>query len=265
MEILQYQFMQRAFIVGILLAIIIPCIGMIVVLKRLSMMGDALSHTSLAGVAMGLVFGINPIVGAICTCILAAFSIEAIRSRIPRYSEISIAVVMSAGIGLAAVMSGFVKSAANFNSFLFGSIVAISDFELALVVILSVVVLTATILLHKELFYIALDEQAAKLAGVPVKKVNFIFTVLTAVTVSVSARCVGALIVSSVMVVPVACAMQFGKSYKQTAFLSVMFAVVFMVTGLFASYYMRLKPGGSIVLTGVITLVIILLLKRRRG
>jgi zinc transport system permease protein len=258
----EYDFMQRAFLVGILLAVIVPCIGIIVVLKRLSMIGDALSHTSLAGVAAGLILGINPILGAVATCIAAALGIEAIRKKIPRYSEMSIAIVMSAGVGLAGVLSGFVKNAANFNSFLFGSIVAISDFEVILVACISCAVLLAFVFLYKELFYIALDERAARLAGIPVGAINFIFTILTAVTVSVAARTVGALIVSSLMVVPAACAMQFGKSYKQTVVYSVLFAVIFTIAGLFLSYYLRLKPGGTIVLIGVLFFIVILLLKK---
>ncbi|NLZ82009.1 MAG: metal ABC transporter permease [Clostridiales bacterium] len=261
MEIFEYAFMQKAFIVGILLAIIIPCIGVIVVLKRLSMIGDALSHTSLAGVAAGLLLGINPIVGSIITCIIAALGIEAIRKKIPRYSEMAIAIIMSAGIGLAGVLSGLVNSSANFNSFLFGSIVAISDFEMALVVGVSVIILTTFLLLFKELFYISLDERSARLAGIPVNTINFIFTVLTAVTVSIAARTVGALIVSSLMVIPVSCSMQIGKSYKQTVLYSICFAVAFTIIGLFISYYARLKPGGTIVLVGVICLILILLLK----
>ncbi|MDR1589391.1 MAG: metal ABC transporter permease [Oscillospiraceae bacterium] len=262
MEILKHGFMQRAFVVGILLAIIIPCIGVIVVLKRLSMIGDTLSHSSLAGVAAGLILGINPIIGAGAVCIIAALGIEAIRKRIPRFSEMSIAIMMSAGVGLAGVLSGFVKSAANFNSFLFGSIVAISGFELWLVVGVSCAVMLVFTLLYKELFFIALDERAARLAGIPVRAVNFVFTILTAVTVSVAARTVGALIVSSMMVAPVACAMQTGKNYKQTVIGAVCFAVAFTVAGLFIAYYARLKPGGAIVLLGVLCLVFILAAKR---
>lgn len=211
MEIFNYAFMQKAFVVGILLAMVIPCIGVVIVLKRLSMIGDALSHTSLAGVAFGLIMGINPVAGAVAACIMAALGIEAIRRKLPRYSEMSIAIIMSAGIGLAGVLSGFVKNSANFNSFLFGSIVAISDMEMFLVIGVSLTVLLLFVLLYKELFYIALDERSARLAGVPVKIVNFIFTVLTAVTVSIAARTVGALIVSSMMVIPTACSMQFSK------------------------------------------------------
>lgn len=262
MGILEYDFMRRAFIVGILLAIIIPCIGIIVVLKRLSMIGDALSHTSLAGVAAGLIFGINPILGAIVVTIIASFGIEAIRKKIPKYSEMSIAIIMSAGIGIAGVLSGFVTNSANFNSFLFGSIVAISDFEMFLVLLISFLVIISFILLYKELFYIALDERLARLSGVPVKKVNFVFTILTAITVSIAARTVGALIVSSIMVIPIACSMQFAKSYKQTLILSIIFANIFTIAGLFISYYLNLRPGATIVLIGVIVLMIILIVKR---
>lgn len=260
--IFQYEFMQKAFIVGILLAVIIPCIGVIVVLKRLSMMGDALSHTSLAGVACGLILGINPVLGATVASVIAAFSIEGIRKRFNKYSELSIAIIMSAGVGLAGVLSGFVKNSANFSSFLFGSIVAISKFEMYMVIVISIVVFTSFILLYKELFYTAFDEEAARLAGVPVKAVNFIFTLLIAVTVSISSRTVGALIVSSLMVVPVACAMQIAKSYKQTVIYSVMFAVIFTIAGLFVSYYSSLKPGGTIVLIGIIIFVLIVLVKK---
>lgn len=265
MEIFNYVFMQKAFAVGIMLGIIIPCIGVVVVLKRLSMIGDALSHTSLAGIAAGLILGINPILGAIVLCIIAAFAIEYIRKKIPKYSEMSIAIIMSAGIGLAGVLSGFVKNAANFNSFLFGSIVAISDFEMYLVAGISFSVLLAFILLYKELFYVAMDERSARLAGIPVNTINFIFTLLTAVTVSIAARTVGALIVSSLMVVPVACGMQFGRSYKQTVIYSIISGVLFTVLGLFISYYAELKPGGTIVLVGVISLMLIIVIKKITG
>ena len=260
-SIFEYDFMLRAFAVGLMLSLIMPCIGVTVVLKRLSMIGDALSHTSLAGVAAGLIMGINPVLGAVAACVAAAFGIEAIRKKIPKFSEMSIAIIMSAGIGLAGVLSGFVKNTANFNSFLFGSIVAISDFELVLVSAVSCFVLLASVFLYKEFFYIAFDERAARLAGVPVKTINFFFTLITAVTVSAAARTVGALIVSSLMVVPVACAMQLAKSYRQTVLYSVFFAVISMLGGLTISYYARLKPGGTIVLLGVLFLICILAFK----
>lgn len=263
LEMFEYAFMQKAFLVGILLAIIIPLIGVIVVLKRLSMIGDALSHTSLAGVALGLLLGIDPIVGAVVVCVVAAFSIEAIRKKLPRYAEISISIIMSVGIGLASVLTGFIEDGAAFNSFLFGSIVAITDTEVLLVVIVTVIVVATFLLLYKELMFITFDEQGAVLAGLPVKKINFVITLLTAITVSVAARSVGALIVSSLMVIPVACAMQVANSYKKTVIYSVLFAVLFTVVGLVLSYYFNLKPGGTIVLTGVVVLIPLMVVRRK--
>lgn len=260
-SIFEYPFMQRAFLVGILLALIIPCVGIVIVLKRLSTIGDALSHTSLAGVAAGLLFNINPVLGATAACVAAAFGIEAIRKKLPRYAEMSIAIILSAGVGLAGVLSGFVRSAASFNSFLFGSIVAISDGELYTVAVVSGIIVLAFLFLYKELFYLALDERAARMSGIPVGIINSVFTVLIAVTVSIAARTVGALIVSSMMVVPVACGMQLGRSYKQTVLWSIAFAEGFTVGGLFLSYYVGLKPGGTIVLLGVACLLLLLILK----
>ena len=259
----EYAFMQKAFLVGILLAVIIPLIGVIVVLKRLSMIGDALSHTSLAGVALGLLLGIDPIVGAVVVCVIAAFSIETIRKRLPRYAEISISIIMSVGIGLASVLTGFIEDGAAFNSFLFGSIVAITDTEVLMVIIVTVIVVATFLLLYKELMFITFDEQGAILAGLPVKKINFVITLLTAITVSVAARSVGALIVSSLMVIPVACAMQLANSYKKTVIYSVLFAVVFTVVGLVLSYYFNLKPGGTIVLVGVVVLIPLMMVKKK--
>lgn len=261
MDILTYSFMQRALLVGLLLGIIVPMIGVIMVSKRLAMIGDALSHGSLAGVTIGLILGFNPILGATAFAIFAALSIEFIRKKIPRYSEMSIAIITSTGIGIAGLLSGFVDNASNFNSFLFGSIVAINDLEMQLVILISIVVIGTFVLLYKEFFYIALDERSARLSGVNVSVVNFISTMMTAITVSMAARSVGALIVSSLMVIPVASAMQLAKSYFQTVLYSIVFGVLFTVGGLFVSYHLSLKPGGTIVLLGVVTLSVLFVIK----
>ena len=257
-EMLQYGFMQRAFITGILLAVIAPLIGITIVLKRMSMIGDALSHASLAGVALGLLLGINPILGAMGICLFAALGVEAIRRKIPRYSEMAISIIMSTGIGLAGILSGFVKNGTNFNSFLFGSIISISKDELKIVCVISVLVL----LLYKELFDIGFDENAARISGVPVKTINFIFTLLTALTVSIASRTVGTLIVSSMLVIPIACGMQVGRSYKAVMIIGVITALVTTVIGLTLSYYVGLKPGGTIVLLEVVCFLILALISR---
>jgi len=250
-EFLQYSFMNKALLVGLIIAVIAPLIGITVVLKRLSMIGDSLSHSSLAGVAAGLILGINPILGAMAFAIVAAFAIERVRKIFKSYSELAIAIIMSTGIGLAGILSGFIANARDFNSFLFGSIVATSDLEVLLVCILGIFVVVAAIILYRELMYIAFDEECASLAGIQVGKINFIFTILTAVTVSVSSRTVGTLVVSSLLVLPVASAMQISKSYKSTVIISVIYAVIATMTGLILSFYMDLRPGGTIVLIAV--------------
>lgn len=261
-ELLQYTFMQKALIVGLLIAIITPLIGQTVVLKRLSMIGDSLSHSSLAGVAAGLVIGINPVLGAIVFAVIAAFAIERVRKIFKSYSELAIAIIMSTGIGLAGILSGFVKNTADFNSFLFGSIVATSNFEVLFICILGILTVATVVILYRELMYIAFDEECAALAGIPVGAINFLFTILTAVTVSVSARTVGTLVVSSMLVLPVASAMQISKSYKGNTVASIIYAIISTLTGLIVSFYGDLRPGGTIVIISVILLVFSIMYKK---
>ena len=224
----QLEFMRRAFLVGIMLSIVIPCIGVVMVNKRNSMIGEALSHVSLAGVTIGLIFRVNPIITAIISCAVASFSIEIMRRYFPKNSDISTAIIMSLGIGLAAVLSDFVKGAANFNSFLFGSIVAIS------------------------------------LAGIRVQTVNIIFTFLISLSISIASRTVGVLMVSSLMVIPVACALRVSKSYFQTVIYSILFGMLFTIAGIVISFYQGLKPGGTMVLTGIAVLFTIVILQNLR-
>lgn len=265
MELFAYEFMRRAFVVGILLGGIIPCIGVIVVLRRLSMIGDALSHASLAGVAAGLLGGINPVAGAAAACIAGALGIELVRRRLPRYAELSIAIILSAGVGLAGLLSGMLDSATGFNSFLFGSIVAIDNAELAMVVLVSLTVALAFALLYRQLLAIAFDERGARLAGIRVQSINLIFTLLTAMAVAIAARTVGALMVSSLMVVPVVCAMQLAGSYRQLVAFSVVHGVAFTAAGLAIAYYMGLRPGATIVLCGVLWLALLVAGKQLGG
>ena len=256
----ELEFMRRAFLVGIMLSIIIPCIGVVMVNKRNSMIGDALSHVSLAGVTIGLIFRINPIITAIVSCAIASFTIEIIRRYFPKNSDISTAIIMSLGIGLAGVLSDFVKGSANFNSFLFGSIVAISDLEVTLITIVFFIVLILFIMLYKAL-YVSFDEVGARLAGIKVQSINIIFTFLISLTISIASRTVGVLMVSSLMVVPVACALRVSSSYFKTIIFSIIFGSFFTIFGIVFSFYKGLKPGGTMVLTGIITLFLIVFIQ----
>ncbi len=270
LEIFSYDFMIRAFIAAICISVIAPCIGQVIVLKRLSAIGDATSHSALAGIAAGLAFGFSPILGAIIFSVMAVFAVEGFRKAFSRYADIAPIVVLSAGVGLTALFTGFIRTkGANLNGYLFGSVVAVSKEEIYLTVALSAVVLIVLLMLYRELFYISFDEESAHLSKVAVGRVNFVFMIITALTVSVASRIVGALLVSSMMVIPVATAMTVAKSYKQTMIFSVFFALFFTIVGLFVSFYVKpgigdLKPSGTIILTGVITLVAVLLLKRKR-
>ena len=234
-DIFQMAFMQRALVIAIFISIVTPLIGNTIVLKRLSSIGDALSNAGLAGVAIGLCFSWSPVVSAIVFSVISALIIEYIRRGFPNYSEMATAIVLSFGVGVAAVFSGFIKNAASFNSFLFGSIVAVS-----------------------------FDEESAALSGVPVKSINLIFTILTSIVVSIAARTVGALVISSLMVIPVACSMLISKSYKQNVIFSVIFAFIFTIAGLLITAVYDLKPGGTIVLIGIAFLIVLLLLRKRK-
>lgn len=257
----KYEFMRTAFFVGGLLAVIIPLIGVVVVFKRMSMIGDALSHVSLSGITIGLILGFNPIVGAIALSLVAALSIEFIQKKFGKYQELAIAIIMSFGIGLSGVLLGFVKNPANFNSFLFGSIVAIGDSDNLLAILLSLVVIGVSIRYYREFFYLAFDEKSAFLSGIDTNRISLIFTILTAITVSIASRIVGALIVSSLMVIPTACAMQVSKSYRSTMLYAIVFSLTFVWLGLALSYTLNLAPGGTIVLLGVGVLVLLIIIK----
>lgn len=265
MEILHYEFMRRALIVGVLVALCVPVIGQVLVLKRLSMVSDALSHVSLAGVIFGLVLGINPVLMAIIACLFAIFGLEFLRKVLPEYGETAIAVVLSLGIGLAAILSDFNRSGASFASFLFGSIVAIPDDEFYLILLVSLAVLAVFLVFYRALFSVSLDETFAALTGVNVRLVNTVFMTLTALTISIAAKTVGALIVSSLAILPVLCGMRIAKSYKQTTFFSILFALFFTVSGLAFSFYFGIKPGGGIVLLGVATYLFLIALTSRKG
>ena len=262
MEIYSYEFMRKAVLVGLLISLIIPCIGTIMVNKRTSMMGDALSHASLAGVSIGLIAGWNPIAGAVAVCLLAGFSMERLRRKFPRGSDLSTAIIMSTGIGLAGILSDFVPGTSNLESFMFGSIVAIPNSEFFLILAISFVVLA--VYAYQGLLYIVFDEQGAKLAGVPVNGINTVFTLITALTVAVASRAVGVLMISSLMILPVALSMRISKSYKSTVTTAVILAVIYTMAGIHISYFLGLKPGGVIVLLGVAALLVQFVFEKRK-
>lgn len=257
-----YAFMQRAFIAGIILGLAVPLVGVFVVMRRLSMIGDALSHTSLAGVAAGLIASINPVLGATLACVAAAGCIEVIRRRFEAHAELAIAIVTAAGVGLAGVLSGFVPNSSTFSSFLFGSIVTVSDAELIGVVGVGAAVVACCVALRRQLLLVTLDERTARLCGVRTSAVNALFLLFTALVVSIASRTVGALIVSAMMVVPVACALVVARSWHTLVAVACGVGVASSAVGLTISFYLGLKPGGTIVLVAIAVLALLALITR---
>lgn len=263
LELFQYDFLQRAVIVSALLAIVMPMIGIVIVNKNISVIGDALSHTALAGVIFGLIIGINPMLSTIIVCLLASILIEFLRKNFPGHSSISATIVMSFSIGLASVLTDFVKVGTNLEAFLFGSIVAVGKNDLYIVLALSVLVFIFSLYFYKDLQHISFDESSARVFNINVDLVNFIFTILTAITIAIASRTIGVMIVSSMLIIPVACSIQLKMSYFKTIVASSVFGFIFMILALFISFYFNLKPGGTTVILATLTLIIITLYKNK--
>lgn len=258
---LSYDFMRRALVVGIMLAIIIPMIGLVMINRKTSMIGDALSHSSLAGIAMGLIFSINPMWTSLVFCVLGAFAIDIIRKKFKDFGDMATAIIMSFGIGLAAILSDFAKGGKSFESYLFGSITTVSSDDLILVGIIFTLVVLMSLYFYNALLFISINPIMARLAGVKVRMVNSVFTFLTAITIAISAKIVGALMITSLMVIPVATSLLISDSYKKTYILSLIFSVIFMVLGITLSFYYGLKPGGAIVMVAIATLALVAIIR----
>jgi len=270
LEILQYGFMQRALLAGVVAGALCPLIGIFLVLRRMSLIGDSLSHIALSGIAAGILMDVYPMGTALLFSVGAALAIERLRKAYAQYAELAIAVLLSGGIGTAVVLIGFAKGMnIDLFSYLFGSIATVLKEDLVLIFLLGIWILLSVKFLYKELFYIAFDEEAARLAGIPVKWINRYFIILVAMTITLSMRVIGILLVSSLIVLPVATSLQVAKNFKQAAFLSVFFAEIAVISGIFISYYLEIASGGTIVLISVILLVFVLsgkgFLKRIRG
>lgn len=253
---LEFEFMRKTLLASFMLSIMIPLIGVVMVNRRTSMIGDALSHTSLAGVAIGLIFGFDPVIGAIAVCIVAALSIEGIRKRFPHFGDMATAVIMSTGLGLAAVLSDFAPGGNTFESYLFGSISSVTWNDLILISLVFVLVVLFSIIYYSALLDISLDSNLARLAGVPVKWVNTIFTILSAITIGLASKVVGALLVASLMVLPVATALSVCRSYKSTVITTILLGATYTLLGITQSFYFDIKPGGAIVLNAVVGMLI---------
>jgi zinc transport system permease protein len=263
-EFLQYGFMLRALIAGLMVAAICPVIGLFLVLRRLSLIADTLAHVSLAGIALGLLLGFSPTVGALGVAILGAVGIERLRAsgRLP--GEAALALFLSGGFALAVVLLSFARGFnADLFAYLFGSLLTVTPLDLLLILGLGGLVGAAVIIFYKELFAIAFNEELARVAGIPVGAINLLLTLLTALTVIVAMRVVGILLVSAMLVIPTVTALQLSRGFKSALSLAVAFGLAAVLLGLTAAYYLNLAAGGAIVLVALALFAGVSLTKRR--
>ncbi len=252
MNLLQYDFIVRGLIAGLTIALVAPLIGIFLVLRRYSLIADTLSHVSLAGIAIGLLFNINPLVTATLATVLSSTVIERLRSTKKVYGESALALMLSGSLALAIVLIGIShKLNANLFNYLFGSIATVSQNDIYTVIALGIVVLITIVFLYKELVFTTFDEEAAQVSGLPVKAINSIFIMLSAVTISLSIPIVGILLISALLVVPVITALQFGLGFIKTLLLAQVFAVISVLSGMILSFMYNLATGGTIVLVAM--------------
>jgi len=251
-EIFQFGFMQRALISGIAVAVTCSVIGLFLVLRRQSLYGDALSHVAFGGIAIGLFTNIYPIWTAFAVSILASLGMTKLRGSTKISGDSAVAVLLSAGLATGIVLIGLSGGfSLDLYSFLFGSILLINYNDQLVIVVLSSIILAITYKTYRKLMYIAFDEEQAKVSGINVTKLNYLFIVLASVTVITSVRLVGILLISSLIVIPNITAMMFGKGFKKTLLMSISIAVISVISGILISYGMNLAPGGTIVIVSI--------------
>lgn len=262
-EMFSYTFMQRAFLAGLIIGIVCPTIGVFLVLRRLSMIGETLSHIALPGVLAGFFFHLNPIFAALATALITALGLEKLRAFFKTYSEIALAVFTSLGLGLAVILFNVVKSTdISVQSLLFGSIVTITRQELLVIWLLGLLVLLLVLKFYAQLVYLTFDEEGARLAGINTKLLNYLLLMATACIVAISMRIVGALLVSALLVLPVAASLVVSKSFKSTVWIANILSLLAIFGGLFLSYAYDLAPGGTIVV--ILAAMLLLLLAGKK-
>ncbi|SUY47876.1 high-affinity Zinc uptake system membrane protein ZnuB [Clostridium putrefaciens] len=261
---LQFEFMRNALMAGLFVSILCPFVGLFLVLKRYSMMGDTLSHASFAGIAIGLVSGLNPIITSFIFTSACGLLIEYLRNYYKKYSELVMSIILTLSIGIAILIMSTGKAGSSVNSILFGNMLTVSKTDLIWMAIIGAISFIFIFFLYNKLIYATFDEEGAKVSGVNVSLVNYIFTLIVAATISISIRILGVLVISSMIVVPVATAMQLKKGFKSTLIYSILFGFIDIFAGFFISYKLDTATGGTIALTSVVVLTIILLINKYR-
>ena len=259
LDILQVVFVQRALVTGIAVAVICSVVGLFLVLRRQSLFGDALSHMAFGGIAVGFFTNTYPLWTAFIVSILGALGIAKLRQSTQIPPDAAVAVMLSAGLALGVVLVGLSGGfSVDLFSFLFGSILLVSVQDTIMILLVAAGILAVMAALYKKLMYIAFDEEQAKVSGLQVSKLSYLFIVIASITVIASIRLVGILLISSLIVIPAISAMMLGKGFKNTMMFAVSISVFSVVTGIIASYAADIPPGGTIVLVTIAVFLAIL-------
>lgn len=265
------KFLQYALVAAILIGFTAPLIGSFVVVRRMSLIADALSHVTLAGIALSLLISgmvaqladLNPLYLGIVTSVIAALTIDWLRAKYKHFQELAIPIIMATGMGLGAT---FISLANGFSmdlvSFLFGTVSAVALTDVYTILIVTIVVVIFVFAFYKELLFLSFDEEQARVSGIRLRLVHILFMIVVALVIAISMRIVGILLVSSLITLPVAAALRIAKSFKMTIFLAIIFGEIATILGLILAYQFDLAPGGMIVLIAVLELIIVMLLER---
>ena len=266
LEIFQYDFMIRAFIAGIAIAIIAPLIGAFLVVRRYSLMADTLAHVAIFGVALGLIFKTYPLLTAVLVSVAAGFGMEKLRNNKRLSGDSILALFLSGSLAIAIVLISMVRGLnVNFFNYLFGSISTVSSNDLYFIGALALSSIFIIGGFYKELFLTSLDDELAKANGIKTNIFNFLLIILAAFSISLSIKIVGALLIGALMVIPVITSIQFKLSFKKTIITAVIISIFSVISGLFISYYLGWASGGTIVIISLIIFLISLFLTRKKN
>jgi zinc transport system permease protein len=255
-EILQYSFMVRALLAGLIVALTVPVLGSFLVARRYSLISDSLAHVSLAGVGAGLLLGYAPVIMAVPVTVAGALILEWLRQTKRISGEVSLAILMSSGLAIAVVLANLARGAnTDFSSYLFGSITTTGRADVITLACVAAVVLMLVALNYRSLLHIAYDEDSARIAGKRVTLLNYILAALTATIVVLSLRIVGGLLISALLVMPVVTASRFARSFASSMLWAVVFAIIAVIVGLVLAFYAGIAAGGAIVLSALTLLI----------
>jgi zinc transport system permease protein len=255
-NIFQYGFIVRGIEVGIVIGVIAPLIGTFLVLRRYALIADTLAHVSLAGVALGLLFGLNPLITAIGAAVASSVAVERLRFSKRVYADSALSIFLSGSLALAIVLISIARGfSVDLFNYLFGSIVTVKTFDLYIILILGIVVILSVLAFYKELIYITFDEEAAQVSGVNTRLINMILIILSAFTVSLAIPIVGILLIAALVVIPVVTAIQLKKNFLATVIYAEIISVLSVIIGIIGSFYLNVPAGGAIVLLTIIIFV----------